>query len=274
LYVLEDDGTVTFSFSTGGDIRTSPGFVEIDGNEIVYIFFGSSDRKIYGIDAQGNLLPGWPFTTGGSVFTSPIFGDIDGDGSPEVISAAANGNIYALHMDGSSLPNFPITTGSIIKSPCALQDSDNDGDVEIIIGSVNYVFNVDMKFSAGNLNFWNIYRGNPLRNGRSGDVETSIKSRVYTDPSRFYLYPNYPNPFNPETNILIELPETGDYMLTIYDITGRTVWTTRWRQKKPGLRNILWSGRSIQGKELPSGVYLYQLSGSDKTVTKKMVMMK
>ena len=44
-------------------------------------------------------------------------------------------------------------------------------------------------------------------------------------PEVFALYPNYPNPFNPVTNIRFSLPENQKVSLGIYSVTGRLVET-------------------------------------------------
>jgi len=40
-------------------------------------------------------------------------------------------------------------------------------------------------------------------------------------PAAFNIYPNYPNPFNPETTIRYELPEQSSVKLDIFNIAGQ-----------------------------------------------------
>jgi hypothetical protein len=54
-------------------------------------------------------------------------------------------------------------------------------------------------------------------------VSTSIDSDFTTAPVAFELEGNFPNPFNPTTNIRFSVPTTSDVSLTVYDMLGRQV---------------------------------------------------
>ena len=58
------------------DTENGPGF-----------FFGSNDEYLYGVDLEGNSLPGWPLYLEKDIVSSPCFADLDGDGTVEVIAA-------------------------------------------------------------------------------------------------------------------------------------------------------------------------------------------
>ena len=55
---------------------------------------------------------------------------------------------------------------------------DNDGDLEIVTGSGSNLFVIDIKESGSNSNYWNMFRGNKLRNGT---YMTSDDSECGTD---------------------------------------------------------------------------------------------
>jgi hypothetical protein len=87
--------------------------------------------------------------------------------------------------------------------------------------------------------------------------------------TQFKLSPNYPNPFNPETRISFDLPQSGQTQLQIFDINGRTVATL--------LSGIIESGHhelAFNGTTLPSGVYFYHLQSGDYSTTRKMLLLK
>ncbi len=88
-------------------------------------------------------------------------------------------------------------------------------------------------------------------------------------PSKFILFQNYPDPFNPTTKINFELPKESFTKLIIYDLLGREVATLVNEQLKPGTYEVEWNGSSYA-----SGVYFYNLTSADFTETKKMVLMK
>ena len=85
---------------------------------------------------------------------------------------------------------------------------------------------------------------------------------------------NYPNPFNPVTDIKFNMQEAGIVNLTIYNIRGQIVKTLISGTQEAGEHSVIWQGRDDSGKPVSSGVYFYKFSTSDYTTTKKMVLMK
>ncbi|NQT65777.1 MAG: T9SS type A sorting domain-containing protein, partial [FCB group bacterium] len=86
---------------------------------------------------------------------------------------------------------------------------------------------------------------------------------------------NYPNPFNPETKIVFDLPEAGRVKLEIYNIKGQKVKTLLDCYMSPGRSEMLWNSKDDHGKRVSSGVYFYRLNVKGKTEkTKKMLLLK
>ncbi|MCH7764391.1 MAG: T9SS type A sorting domain-containing protein [Candidatus Marinimicrobia bacterium] len=79
-------------------------------------------------------------------------------------------------------------------------------------------------------------------------------------PNRLILYPNYPNPFNPITNINYALPEDSFVELMIYNLLGQEVRKLPTGNEPAGIRSIVWDGRDNRGRMTSSGVYIYRLS--------------
>ncbi len=92
-------------------------------------------------------------------------------------------------------------------------------------------------------------------------------------PADYDLLQNYPNPFNPETIIRFDLPTQSAVTLKIFDTVGREV-TTLLASKvlAAGRYQQIWDGRDAQGRELPSGIYLYRLVAGDFWKTMKMAL--
>jgi hypothetical protein len=92
-------------------------------------------------------------------------------------------------------------------------------------------------------------------------------------PMRFRLFPNYPNPFNPNTSIAFEIG--GDHhqlnrvRLTVHDLLGRVVATLVDEMKSSGIYSV-----PFDGSGLPSGVYFYRLSVENVQIERKMLMVK
>ncbi|MEE9466262.1 MAG: carboxypeptidase regulatory-like domain-containing protein [Candidatus Neomarinimicrobiota bacterium] len=94
-------------------------------------------------------------------------------------------------------------------------------------------------------------------------------------PDRFALKANYPNPFNPSTNIEYQLPEAGRVSLVVYDLTGNVVSTLVNDNQPAGFYKAVWNGRNSGGIPVATGVYFYRLTaGADFVETQKMVLMK
>jgi uncharacterized delta-60 repeat protein len=85
----------------------------------------------------------------------------------------------------------------------------------------------------------------------------------------FELSDNYPNPFNPSTNINFNIPVSSLVKLKVYDINGKLVETL--------VDNKLASGNyrvSFNPTNLASGIYLYSLEAGNFIQTKKMTLIK
>ncbi len=74
-------------------------------------------------------------------------------------------------------------------------------------------------------------------------------------PGRMRLHPNYPNPFNAATNISFEIAEAGDYIIEIYDISGRLVDVPINGELGKGNYKTIWQ----MPENMPSGNYLMRL---------------
>ena len=90
---------------------------------------------------------------------------------------------------------------------------------------------------------------------------------------------NYPNPFNPTTTIVVELPEgyskSGEIGLNIYDVRGSVVRTIRDYDIEGSLIKFFWDGRSNGGLDVKSGVYLYTITvGPSQIVRGKMILVR
>ena len=90
-------------------------------------------------------------------------------------------------------------------------------------------------------------------------------------PDRFALRQNFPNPFNPETRISYDLPESGNVTLAVYDILGKEVRRLIQSQKNAGSYEEVWDGRDSAGRMLPSGMYFYKLTAGDNVSIRKMM---
>ncbi|HEY3250781.1 MAG TPA: SBBP repeat-containing protein [Ignavibacteria bacterium] len=80
---------------------------------------------------------------------------------------------------------------------------------------------------------------------------------------------NYPNPFNPETNIYVELIHDSYVKLVIYDALGREVTRLADNELKEGSHSFIWNASGST-----SGIYFYRLETNYGSETKKIVLIK
>jgi len=85
---------------------------------------------------------------------------------------------------------------------------------------------------------------------------------------------NYPNPFNPETNIEFSVPVGGRVSLKIYNVAGQLVKVLADDVYAAGRHSINWNGTNENGKNVASGVYFYRMESGQTTLMKKMILMK
>lgn len=85
----------------------------------------------------------------------------------------------------------------------------------------------------------------------------------------YELFPNYPNPFNPNTIISFQIPFPGLVTLKVYDVLGNEVTTLVNEQKPSGIYDIMFNAQS-----LTSGIYFYELTSGSFSSIKKMILLK
>lgn len=90
----------------------------------------------------------------------------------------------------------------------------------------------------------------------------------------FQLRSNYPNPFNPDTNISFTIPSEQKVKLAIYNIKGQKVKELINGNCKSGKHSIVWNGNDDNGKQVGSGLYFYKLKTDKKELVKKMLLLR
>ena len=88
-------------------------------------------------------------------------------------------------------------------------------------------------------------------------------------PSELALHQNYPNPFNPSTVIAYQIPEETHVRLNVYDVAGRRVSALVDEMQPPGEYRVNWDAT-----EMASGIYIYRLSASGHTLTRRMTLIR
>lgn len=105
-------------------------------------------------------------------------------------------------------------------------------------------------------------------------VPTEVEPLGGEVPFAYELAQNFPNPFNPSTEIRFAIPTSAHVRLEIFDVLGRVVATLVDNDLSPGSHRVVWNGHSSTGETVSSGMYIYRISAGDFIATKKMVMLK
>lgn len=112
-------------------------------------------------------------------------------------------------------------------------------------------------------------KGNPV-----SPTVTTASTDSEALPSAFRLDPNYPNPFNPATQITYAVPYPAAVRLHVYDMLGRLVRTLIHATQPMGTYTVTWDGRDEAGTPVSSGTYLYRLEAGEHVQTRTMQLLK
>ncbi|MFI5253317.1 MAG: FlgD immunoglobulin-like domain containing protein [Bacteroidota bacterium] len=124
--------------------------------------------------------------------------------------------------------------------------------------------------------------GNNILDG-TGSVRitnTSVKTLVIKLgegvllPKEFALSRNYPNPFNPVTNLSVAIPKTADVNISVYDILGRNIATLMSGSQSAGYHTVQWDGKNSHGLDVPSGAYFIRMMSGSYIKAQKVLLMK
>ncbi|MCF7913485.1 MAG: hypothetical protein K9M99_13245 [Candidatus Cloacimonetes bacterium] len=85
---------------------------------------------------------------------------------------------------------------------------------------------------------------------------------------------NFPNPFNPSTEISFQLPCSGKVDLNIYNSRGQFIKSLYHGFLPAGDHSLIWNGRNESGHPLASGIYHYQIIAGNNQTAGKMLMIK
>ena len=104
----------------------------------------------------------------------------------------------------------------------------------------------------------------------NGSYEYSAEVQINRiAPSDFSLMQNFPNPFNPTTQINFSVPQTSHVILKVYDVNGSEVATLLNQNKSAGNYAI-----DFNASDLASGIYYYTITAGSFSSTKKMILVK
>ncbi len=143
--------------------------------------------------------------------------------------------------------------------------------------TTNYIFE-DEEVDFGNTYYYWLQSVDlDLTYGLHGPISITVDEDEEELPPIVYetqLFNNYPNPFNPNTNINFTLREETHVSLEVFNITGQRVRVLKNGEKSEGKHTIVWDGLDDNGRVSTSGIYFYRLKTDHFNETKKMILVK
>ncbi len=112
----------------------------------------------------------------------------------------------------------------------------------------------------------------------SGSTAVNDSEKNSHRPEKFAVFQNFPNPFNPETQIRYQLDKAGALRIDIVNVSGQLVRSFDLGLQNAGEYTLNWNGKNQNGVRAPSGVYFYQVSvkfenGTRHSEVQKMVLL-
>lgn len=120
-----------------------------------------------------------------------------------------------------------------------------------------------------NINSLSNYQRLDMTAELSIDDEFSAADKEKEIPSVYALFPNYPNPFNSQTNIRFSLAKSGITNLIVYNINGREVFKKLLGHFQVGPHTV-----GLDFGRMASGAYFYELESGDFKAAKRMILLK
>jgi len=241
------------SISESFIIHTSDGganweYQTIPTNEyLINVFFFNGDNG-WAVGASGIVLA--------TESTVPV----------ELISFTASANVNSVKLEWSTATETNNSGFEVYRSLTG-DDFENIGFVEgkgTTTEETSYSF-LDKKLRSG------IYSYKLVQIDYDGTTSESdiVKVEIIAQPNGFSLDQNFPNPFNPSTNISFTIPTSGNTKLRIFNAIGEEIETLVNEIKEAGTYKI-----NFDASNLASGIYYYRLETADFTSMKKMILLK
>lgn len=248
---LPGEGNIMI-FSNGWPDR---GYSSIE--EIVPPVDGNGDYALTVGTAYGPSTQLWTYTTPTQTdFNSQRFG-----GSQRL----PNGNTLICNADKGEF--FEVTPAEEIvwkyQNPVDGGNILNQGDQPVGNLQVFRCYKYPLDYSA--------FEGKDLATGDPVELAVYNEQGIITE---FKLFDNYPNPFNPITNIEFSFIERSIVTVVVYDVLGNKVKTLVNDIMEPGLKTITWDSQDDSGNIVSSGIYFYKLQVGQHSQTKKMLLLR
>ncbi len=108
----------------------------------------------------------------------------------------------------------------------------------------------------------------------SGAPPVSVEAEDPLISDEFIVHQNFPNPFNPETEIRFALTKDSHVAINVYNTLGQQIGTLIDTQYAAGFHSVRWDGKDGNGRPVSSGIYLYQIQAGEFSQVRKMSLIR
>lgn len=176
-------------------------------------------------------------------------------------------NLNVYDPSANPIPNAEISLGTNIylsESDGSLSISDLcGGSWDLVISKTGYKDYSDVIYFA---------------DSQSITLDVTLQTELAVEDQNMPSCPGinniYPNPFNPETTIVYQVAQREKLIISVYNLKGQKVATLFNGMAEPGEHNLAFSGKTDQGKSLPSGLYLLHYQSGNVQQSKKLILLK
>ena len=186
---------------------------------------------------------------------------------------------------GAGLPDVPASSVAIVpEAPHPIYLGNDlgvyvstdfgEGWQEFSEGLRPAVLVMDLSISESNRSIRAVTHGNGVYQRRLLTLDSAPPDSPAGLNDRFILLQNFPNPFNPETEILFDLKLPSFVTIKIYNSLGQKIRTLAANGYPAGNYSVRWDGNDNSGKPAVSGTYFYSMKAGTFTAVKKMLLMR
>lgn len=136
VYAVDTQGVIVMDYMAPTPFIFTPVLADFDNDGLHEVVLGGLDGKIYLIDNDGSLAPGFPLDLGSTFNSELAVATFGGNTSPEIIAGTVGGMLYRIDANGGIHPDYPIDLDApITGSPVITQDM-------IFVGTSNAVYKI------------------------------------------------------------------------------------------------------------------------------------
>lgn len=251
-----------------------------DGTDEIVLGTWFTGGKVCVLKQQADTLIAYEVANlsllGATRLNGAAVGDLDNDGKFDFVfgtrpNSTPNNSVYRVEFQGGDISNPVNYISSNIDSFLVPEPDGLGGQLDVVaIGNMDGDAADEVIYTQG------YTRGVATDTTADAAILDIIHTPVGVDketdlvPDQFYLGQNFPNPFNPSTQIKFGITDAVNVDLRVYDILGSEVSVILNNEfLSAGAYNV-----KFDASKLASGVYVYKLTAGSNTISKKMQLLK